>query len=734
MLKNMKIGRKLILVSSLIIALPLAAVSIMAINRASSALEDSMDQQVAAGAQELAGRIDGIYQEELKIATSLAENPAIIAAAAARVAAANTAGDAPAADKPAGKEHDVVAGASRAGGWDYNAAATADLAVFAKDATLGAAYEAVNIMDTNGIVFVSATPESMGVNASTREYFKKAMAGQANIGSVVVSKVTGKPVTPVAVPVRSNGQVVGVMTMILRIDFLTRLIDQEKVGKTGYAAVVDQAGMTVAHPNADFILKVNILETDGMKELAQQMIEGKAGVAHYVFKGVAKKAGFAPVTSTGWSVMLTLPESEYLQAAADMRNLTLVIAAIALALAIAVYLLFSRSITTPLAKGVAFAQKVAAGDFTTRLDIAQKDEVGQLSDALNGMSARLSQTVAVVQENADQLAASSEQISGSAQKLAEGAQAQASSLEESSASIEELTASVEQVSEHAQSQAAAAEQGTSSMNQALNTIEVVSRSLEEIASLAKNSVDSALEGAHAVQSVVKGIATIAESSEKIGGIVTVISDIADQTNLLALNASIEAARAGEHGRGFAVVADEVSKLADRSSASTKEIESLIRESIRNVTSGVETARSSEKAMEQIRSASQKVNEMIGSVSESMTMQVNAIKELSRALENVSEMSQSISASTEEQTTNAKQVSMAVEGINEITQTSASAAEQMSAATEQLSGMAQGLQKMMAQFKIAAKAGQGQSGAAAAEARQATSVAREGSVEARRALA
>ena len=371
----------------------------------------------------------------------------------------------------------------------------------------------------------------------------------------------------------------------------------------------------------------------------------------------------------------------------------------AMLLGIALSLAITRAIARPLVKAVAFAELIAAGDFTHHLAISQRDEVGALAGALNGMADRLRRMVAAVQENASRVAASSADLSASAEKLAEGAQSQASTLEETSASVEELTASVDQVAEHARGQSEAVLHGTASMTQTKTAMAGVSSSLVEIETLADASVRNAVDGSTAVQRVVEGIHQIAESSERIEGIVTVISDIADQTNLLALNASIEAARAGEHGRGFAVVAGEVSKLAERSAASTREITGLIKESARHVTEGVEVAMNSQAAMEQIKDASRKVKEMIGGLTGSMAQQVAAVYELSSALTGISEMSRSITAATEEQTTNARQVARAVENVNELTQGAASAASQVSEATTQLSTMAQELQHLASQFRI-----------------------------------
>jgi methyl-accepting chemotaxis protein len=384
------------------------------------------------------------------------------------------------------------------------------------------------------------------------------------------------------------------------------------------------------------------------------------------------------------------------------RNLIISLLAI-MALGGVLFALFARTISVPLRSLAKAMGTMSEGDLTGTVDarlLRKSDEVGNLAHAMHGMTTKVTSMVSTIKDSSEQLAASSEQISTSAQRLSEGAQSQASALEETSASVQELAASVSQVAEHAQSQAAAVEEGASSMTQMRKAIEEVAGNLGEIAELAGTSVQNAVAGAEAVSRVVDGINLIARGSDRIGGIVSVIADIADQTNLLALNAAIEAARAGEHGRGFAVVADEVSKLAERSSHSAKEITDLIQESARSVEMGVQVGRGSQEAMESIRGASQKVQRMIAELTETMRQQVQAVQELTKALENVSDMSQSISAATEEQTTNAKQVSGAVENVNEVTQGAAAAAEEMTASTQQLSGMAQALQVMTAQFRIA----------------------------------
>ncbi|GAB3537972.1 methyl-accepting chemotaxis protein [Noviherbaspirillum agri] len=323
------------------------------------------------------------------------------------------------------------------------------------------------------------------------------------------------------------------------------------------------------------------------------------------------------------------------------------LAALAFALATALALWVTRSITRPLDQAVQVARTVAAGDLTSRIEVKSKDETGQLMHSLKDMNDSLVKIVAQVRGGTGSIAAASSEIAAGNLDLSSRTEEQASSLEETASSMEELTSTVRQNADNARQ-----------ANQ-----------------LAASASDVAAKGGAVVSQVVDTMGAINASSSKIVDIIGVIDGIAFQTNILALNAAVEAARAGEQGRGFAVVASEVRSLAQRSAAAAKEIKSLIDDSVHKVHVGTDLVNQAGATMQEIVDSVRRVTDIMAE----------------------------IAAASAEQTAGIEQVNQAIAQMDEVTQQNASLVEEAAAAAESLNEQAGKLNEVVTLFKLDATA-------------------------------
>ncbi|QNP83504.1 methyl-accepting chemotaxis protein [Achromobacter xylosoxidans] len=325
------------------------------------------------------------------------------------------------------------------------------------------------------------------------------------------------------------------------------------------------------------------------------------------------------------------------------RTVTIVMLAIALALAVGCWLFISRTVLRPLREAGDHFEKISAGDFTGRIDVRSTNEIGQLFGAIKRMQESLTRTVALVRRGVDEINVGSREISAGNTDLSSRTEQQAASLEETAASMEELASTVKQNADNARQ-----------ANQ-----------------LAASASDVAERGGSAVSEVVSTMQGISASSRKISEIVSVIDGIAFQTNILALNAAVEAARAGEQGKGFAVVAGEVRSLAQRSAQAAKEIKGLIEDSVSKVGAGSQQVERAGATMQEIVASVKRVTDIMGE----------------------------ISAASEEQSSGIDQVNRAVSQMDEVTQQNAALVEEAAAAAGSLQEQAQRLAEAVSVFKI-----------------------------------
>ena len=320
-------------------------------------------------------------------------------------------------------------------------------------------------------------------------------------------------------------------------------------------------------------------------------------------------------------------------------------------------------------------EDLADGDLTVTASVTE-DFTGTIADSINYSVDQLRDLVATINLTAGQVAGAVQETQATAMQLAEASEHQAQQISEASTAINEMAQSIDQVSANAAESSAVAER----------SVEIANKGNEVV----HNTIHGMDNIREQIQDTAKRIKRLGESSQEIGDIVSLIDDIADQTNILALNAAIQASMAGDAGRGFAVVADEVQRLAERSSAATRQIETLVR--------AIQT-----DTNEAVISMEQTTTEVVRGARLAQDAGV-ALEEIEGVSKTLAALIQSISNAAQQQTSSAGQISLTMNVIQQITSQTSSGSTATAESIGNLAKMASQLRRSVSGFTLPATRG------------------------------
>jgi twitching motility protein PilJ len=304
---------------------------------------------------------------------------------------------------------------------------------------------------------------------------------------------------------------------------------------------------------------------------------------------------------------------------------------------------------------------LASGDLTVRAKVTEH-MTGAIADSINYTIDELRRLVAGITNAAQHVNTATQEAQAVSTQLLTATQKQATEIQQTGQSVAQMAQSMNQVSTSANDSAKVAEASLLAAGKGAQAVQNAIRGMNDIRDQ--------------IQETSKRIKRLGESSQEIGEIVQLISDITEQTNVLALNAAIQAASAGEAGRGFTVVAEEVQRLAERSAEATKHIGAIVKSiqrdtqdaveamerSTRGVVEGTRTADEADQALREIEKISNRLAELIGSISNATQQQAASATEVAGKMKIILGVTQLTTEGTKKTAVSATKLTELAEGL------------------------------------------------------------------------